>query len=377
MVERDSCYFCTSPFQLFAILALACDRKESADLYIDPQFAEASLFVERIRQTGIFMNVAQIDSKSIYDRYLSASPGLVNHLQIANTYLHVEDIARCILLDGVVYRNIFLSSKAYLPRMVQLSYIRVGRSFNTYYFDDGAGTYEKDRAYRISGADGTIRRVLFGKQAIYTDYDRFVFSPNLYNTLNPGHTFAVRGIRRFWENGQGGETVNRVFGISEQPRIDERVIILDQPKDELFSQEGIAEINGIYRELADAVGRDNVIVKRHPRSSTKDFGDLRYFEGNGVPFELYCLNMDMSKKVIVSFTSTAVATPKILFDQEPIVIVLSKLVKTNTGEKNLFVDYFEAVKKTYNESIRFFIPRDRDEFREFVSSLNNTEYYDE
>ena len=369
MIERDSCYFCTSSFQLFAITALAIERKETADLYIDPQFKDAEIFAARLKGLDIFQNVELIDSKRIYGKYMSAGPGFINHLQIANTYLNVEDIAQTILLEGVSYGNICLSSKADLPRMVQLYCIKAKKSVQTYYFDDGAGSYENDRAYKISTSDRILRSVLFGKSAAKTDYEKFLFSSEIYSELNEGDRTLVKPIVRFWDKQSGKEIINKVFGVKNKPDIKERLIILDQPKDELFASEDLTRINSIYNSLIQKLGYENVVVKKHPRSSDEDFTNIKNFESQGVPFELYCLNMDMDRKIIVTHSSTAAATPKILFDQEPIVIVLSKLIETIAGEKNLFVEFFEAVKKAYRNPERLYIPSNEQELSKIIEII--------
>lgn len=368
MLERDSCYFCTSPFQLFAIFSLAINRQEEADLYIDPQFYEAKSFTKRIETLNIFRNVKIIDSRKIYGKYMNASPGLKNHLQIVNTYFHVQDIAEMILISDVRYTNIFLSSKAYLPRMIQLFYLKKKWNYNLYYFDDGAGTYYKDRAYHIKKPDKLIRRLLFGKKAVDTKYKRFVFSPKIYNELNINHNLSEL-IPKFWENNTGKKLINSVFGVNKELDIKEKVIILDQPKDELFTESDAKKISNIYNMFACKFGYDNVIIKQHPRSVGEIFGKISCFENNGIPFELYCLNMDMNDKIIISYSSTAIATPKVLFDQEPTVIVLTKLITPVTGEKNFFEDYFQAVRKSYDNPKKFYIPNNVDELEKIINLL--------
>ena len=163
--------------------------------------------------------------------------------------------------------------------------------------------------------------------------------------------------------------INVIFGLSSKPYIKEKLIILDQPKKELFNEEDIIRIGNIYNQLAESIGHDEVIVKKHPRSSAEDYQNIRYFESTGIPFELFCLNINMNDKILVSHSSTAVTTPKILFDQEPTVIVLTKLLDPITGEKNLFEDFFQAVRNTYHNKNKFLIPSSIEELNEIVSAL--------
>lgn len=365
MIEKDTCYFCTSPFQLYAIIALSIEREEKADLYIDPQFSDADKFAERIKQMNIFDSIHVIDSQIVYKKYLSAGPGLRNHIQIVNTYFHVKDIAQMILLPEVEYKNMFVSSKAYLPRMVQLYFLKIKRNVNMFYFDDGAGTYCDDRAYKINRLDRFIRRLLFGKKAIETNHKKYVFSPEIYKALNKDTN--VERICRIWADAKGKEIMNRIFGYSGQICIDENVIILDQPRDELFDEEGNKKINNMYKMFVNQFGTDDVVLKKHPRSREESIGDIRCMGNTGIPFEVFCMNMDMNDKIIVTYSSTAAATPKILFDQEPTVFVLSKIIPTIKGEKNLFEPFYRAVQNSYIESKRVCLPESFTELRENIT----------
>jgi len=375
MIERDACYFCTSAFQIISIIGIAISKNEKADLYIDPQFFDAKNIAKRLEKITIFENIIIIDREAIFEKYMSFGPGVLNHLQIANTYFHVNKIAEMILLKDVVYKRIYLSSKAYLPRMVQLYYISKGIDFNVYYFDDGAGSYDDNRAYKISFPDKMLRFLLFGKKSIRIDYERFLFSEKIYRSLNCNYKGKVFTIDRFWENGSNGftrnwkESINELFAVQSDLQIKEKVIILDQPKDEMFNESDIKCLNDIYDRVVKRVGYDNVIVKKHPRSDAKEFKNIKYFESTGIPFELYCLNENMSDKVIISHSSTAVATPKVLFNQEPKVIVLTKLMKLITGEKDLFEKYFKAVKDNYNSPGDFLIPENMEEMNEIIKAL--------
>ena len=68
-------------------------------------------------------------------------------------------------------------------------------------------------------------------------------------------------------------------------------------------------------------------------------------------------------------TSTAVANPKIMFDKEPIVIILGEMNesvhKFTNGEKK----YFEGVKKLYRNKNKFIIPENIDEMKDILQHL--------
>ena len=105
MREIDSCYFCSTSYQLFSTLSLAAERKEIADLYIVPRFSGSIQFAERIKKIGIFRSVEIINADKICGKYIRGGPGIMNHIQIANSYLYVKNIAEIILLPGVKYNK--------------------------------------------------------------------------------------------------------------------------------------------------------------------------------------------------------------------------------------------------------------------------------
>lgn len=370
MREIDSCYFCSTSYQLFSTLSLAAERKEIADLYIVPRFSGSIQFAERIKKIGIFRSVEIINADKICGKYIRGGPGIINHIQIANSYLYVKNIAEIILLPGVKYNNLFCPSKMYFSRMVQLYYIKMKWDFNMYYFEDGIGTYWNSRAYQIKKPDELIRKFLFGKKSIDTGFKRFVFSSDIYRLLNTDNDNEVEEMQKFWADESGKNIMNYIFNTSDKMVINEKLIILDQPKDEILNLTDIKLINNLYRSLIKRVGFNNAIIKQHPRNAEKEIDQVKYFTEAGVPFEIYCMNMNMDEKIIVAYSSTAVATPKLLFNQEPKVIVLTKLFRPKTGEKNLFEDYFLAVKNSYSDPERFCIPENIEELKDIMKNKN-------
>ena len=193
-VKRKNCFFCTSPFQLFSIISIANSYKGKSDLYIDPQFNNAKEYAIKIKEQGIFANVYVIDSEIIYDKFFTYKKGILNRLQKARTYLKVNDIVSMIIVDNVIYNDIFISSKAYIPRLVYLWYIKNKIKAHMHYFDDGVGSYFADNAYTPKKLDSVLRRILFGKESLRMDYDRYLLFPLFYKKLNPEFNYIIREV---------------------------------------------------------------------------------------------------------------------------------------------------------------------------------------
>ncbi len=377
MEVLDTCYFCTSTFQLFAIISLAIERNEKADLYLDPQFKDPEIYAERLKQTNLFNRVHVIDSSSVYEHYFREEKGryykLFRHLDIAKSYLFVNQMAKMIIPFDVIYKNIFVSTKAYMPRMVVLSYIKRKIDFNLFHFDDGVGSYLGDSAYLPNKKDQIIRKYLFGKQANKISYERYLFSPEMFSAVNPDSSVVVHRINPFWNNEKHADLLDQIYAIDVDVCFKEKAVVLDQPLEEL-SAEQRSLLESALDEAANIIGKEYCVIKKHPRSLGVEYNNFKCFPGFGIPFEIYCMKNEMNNKILISYFSTAFLTPKMLLNQEPYVIPLYRIVNDGNRKDDLCEQYLSALKDSYSDRDKVMIPESMDELRfDLQRILNNTQ----
>ena len=84
------------------------------------------------------------------------------------------------------------------------------------------------------------------------------------------------------------------------------------------------------------------------------------------------MNADMSDKIIISYSSTAIITPKILLDQEPYIVILKLLVDGESSYGDWVNDFNVNCKELYRDKNRFFIPRSFEELDETIRVLHNS-----
>ena len=375
MIKRDTCYFCTSTFQLFSILPLAASRKETADLYIDPQFRDAGVIAKRIRKLGLFNKVRVINSEKIYNKYYTHRKGFLNHIEIARSYLYVDSISAMILGENVCYKNIFVSTKAYMPRMVILHFIKHKCRIKVNFFDDGLASYFGDDAYAPQKGDVMIRKLLFGKKAVDLSCDRYLLSPELFKVINPDFKHRIYAIENIWGDPVWTDRLKKIFNVDDIAPIDRRAVILDDPVDELFTPENAQKMNDIFKTVIESFGSEDTIIKKHPRSRTEPMPGCTCYPDYGIPFEMICIGSDLDSKVIISYRGTAAATPKTLLGQEPYVILLYKLVESKLPSTSgaLADRYFESIRSIYSDKSKVMIPKDTDELKTMLQSLNSKE----
>jgi hypothetical protein len=96
-----------------------------------------------------------------------------------------------------------------------------------------------------------------------------------------------------------------------------------------FQDMGMNDDLEIVKIIADLVGRENIIVKLHPRTSRNRFEPLgiRVSSAQELPWEILVMNMDSdSKKLFISVSSGSVISYKMLFNKSFQTIMLFKLL---------------------------------------------------
>lgn len=371
MIQRDTCYFCTSTFQLLPIMTLAFYRDEEADLYIDPQFQNAKIIAERINKTQLFRNVVVLNTKEIHKKYLPAKNELLKHFQMAYSYLKVDEFANDVLLRETIYKYMFISSSAYIPRLIYFHFLKNHMNTELLYFEDGIGSYLGNAVSPSRSFDKWIRRFLFGKEALNFNHEKYLFSPDFFSVMNSKHAVLIKEIPSIMKNERLVHIFNEVFLFKKEYLIKERVVLLDILKSVVFTENNIQQLLLIYNLIFEKLGYDNLVVKNHPRDRDVRIDKAIYYSHTEVPFESICMNTNMNQKVLISYGTTAIGTPKIMFDQEPIIILLYRLVKSKQlkGKSydismNRFV---MKIKQLYTNKTKVMVPNN---LNELISALD-------
>lgn len=370
MEKINCCFFCTSTFQLLPIISLVLSLNLKGDLYIEPVFRDVEAIVDRIKALNIFKHIVIIPHDEIYNKFFkSKHSGLYNHIEIAKTYIYPEKIAQMILVPNTVYDIMFISARAYLVRMVQLHIIKQKYPTEISFFDDGAGSYfnfavGKPRFFW----DSVLRILMFGKKSLNSNCEGYLFNPETFKKISPKSSHKIHKIERIWEKENGKRIFKTLFPMMEDAIFSEKAIIIDTMNADIFSTEEIKDLYSIYKLIGKKLGRKNVVIKKHPRDTSHNNQGFLYYEHSEMPFEFICMNTDISKKIIISYSSTAAATPKMIFNQEPFVIILYKLMQRGKKIKRSN-NFFETIQLSYSEPNRFFIPESIDDLEKSLDII--------
>ena len=130
------------------------------------------------------------------------------------------------------------------------------------------------------------------------------------------------------------------------------------------------EFNKMMAEVVASLAeyKDDVLFCQHPRTHMENIHGFAETDGKQI-WELQILNMhDISKKLFVSIHSTACFTAKMLYDEEPYIIMFYRMGKR---EVTYVTDNFEEIVKrfaaSYSDPSKIMLPENLDEFKECVS----------
>ena len=375
MPKVKNAFFCSTPYQIITSIVLNYLFGEESDIYIVPQFKTAAKCAENLNDLDIFRRVKLVDT-SMIEEHKKAKSKLLMHVGIVRQYFNVDVIARSFLFTDTEYEKIYVSSKAYIPRMAYLYFVKNGFKTELVYYDDGEGSYYNRYRIESSSADKLIRRFVFGKRIQETNQNNqlFLYEPNLYRSLNGNHWKGeIIPIPHVVCEEPIRSLVSKVFDITKSDVISERAIILDILKTGKFSRQDIKRLFEIYGNIQKVFGDEDTIIKKHPRDKSDELTSFKCYERYNIPFECLCSQMNMNEKVLIAVSSTAVVIPKILNGQEPVVILLYKLIE-QTNRNNEYRkkqdSFYQLCKNNYGEKNRFFIPESFEELAQILKSFS-------
>ncbi len=360
MRHITSCFFCSTPYQIIAAVSIVRQNHETADLYV--LFDGPKDYLEGIRKENIFSEVKFVEKINSTSAYR-----LLQRLGNLGKYVKCDRIAEEILVPNTRYNKLYFSNRGIEARCCFFHYVKNNIPIERILFDDGASSYLNDFYVYIRKEDALVRKLLFGEKALEPVSRKMLYSPDLYQmTCKSTKKYKIEKIDGKFDNYETKELCNRIFQFKDSDLIKENCILLDCIKDEILDKEGQKKLQFLYRKIFQEYGAENIIVKPHPRDNAKMEGGAKYYSNYKLPLECLYMNLNCSEKVLISVSSTAVATPKILFDQEPYVILLYRLLDLKKINMDDLDRYYRNCKSLYRHPERFMIPENEEELTEYL-----------
>lgn len=350
-------YVCASPYQVIGATLLQLERREDARIVVINKFGDSERLCGKLKEEGIFSKVIGLDETRIWES--KTHNILKKRISTIKTYLTYKKIVERIVPEIMSIEHLFVSSRGAIARLFCMYAAENIPGAKIHYYDDGMGSYT-NKEVNVKKIDILLRRLLVGKKSVEYTFDRFLYSPQFYSEINRKDP-CIHSMPKFTEQ---KELINRLFDYDESARIEENIIVFDGLLEDDFTEYGKKLYKGTIEKLIQK--SKDVIIKPHPRAPQRYFS-APYYEGSGIPFEVLCANDSYGNKVMITCMSTSVFTPKMIFDQEPVIILLYKIFDKDWKMRDRFVDRLcDSIRKIYRMPQKVIVPTSMEEFEESI-----------
>lgn len=231
------------------------------------------------------------------------------------------------------YDELYLANADPFSQLLFRAVERKNRRIHVHFFEDGLSTYSQLFQKYLNTLENPTAVKLRTRlkngllQVKYLpDYVQsfHVFNPELMQWTPKADIIKIGKIRI--DDSEFREICNKVFAYTESDQYDTEYLFME----ESYSAEGLP-INDVdlINQLADIVGKKNIMVKIHPRNPVNRFLELgiKTNKNTAIPWELILMNQkQISSKKLITIGSASVLNPKLLFGMKVNVYSLYNLV---------------------------------------------------
>lgn len=357
---KKFCFICETLFQILNAITVTKNYDLNADLYINDLVPGTYDLIDRIKKEDVFENVYFINQREMWDKSIGPKS---QYFWAFIGYFCLKKMIKKTLVNVDKYTDVFISTNEILGRFV-ICYFRKYTDVSVHYLDEGTGAYD-NTCYEISSFDLFVRKVLYGRRTWDYEYDIYLNSTELFRLMNPESKVKTIPIGTLKKEYLG--IIKRIFVIGNDDIITDSCIVFDTVHNEGKMVGNTDQYTEMVRLFVEH--NNDVIVKPHPRD-TKEYFDCDYYKGIKIPFECICYFMDSNNKKFLTFNSSAVFMPKLIFDQEPMVIFCYKALNNQVDRG---MDTFELMvnnlKSLYRDENKVMIPESIGEYIDCINKL--------
>ena len=361
------CFFASTKFQIINAVNIVLQDKLDADLYIINEYIydNCSELSQKIKAEKIFNNVKLIET-DIFN--CNTSSTRINTFKL---YLNCGKVVKSFLLREE-YEKIYFCTNSLIERLVRFYFLNAGAPSTKFImYDEGVASYMGIMETAGRFAERVVRYILFGKKSLNTVFNKCLYVPEFYCKFNDSQYGTVAKIEPIDIESSAMSIYNRIFDFKENGCMKEKFIFLDTVHKRALKKDAQVGYEKIIENIFNMT-KDNLIIKSHPSDKSSRIDGVKYFDNSDYPFEIIAANSDINDKILITLSSTASVTPKIIFDKEPVVILLYKMFSDSLLEWNDYYDtFFQKVKESYKSKNRFFIPKTYDEFENIINRFLN------
>lgn len=355
-------FICWRPYQIFNTVNFVKNNLENcatnSDIIIYLDFINANKIAEKIIKEDLFNNVYKISKF-----HGTKKQNLMERIKILFYFIfpcrtlkkysnNTFDISK------KEYHYIIASGWQYVFQII-CGYFKKA---HTYFLEDGTQTYFKNEiGYNSRNTIASKMMKNFFNKGVETINIEKIFVNN-FQFLDIQNTICREQLPYLTSDLL--ELLYKIFDFKQEHNDynNFKIIYLDTP---IYVERNFQKEEELIKELENT---NKLIIRKHPNEKEMKFNCKLY--GSEEMWELLCGEKINNDHILISLFSMAAFSPKLLFDKEPYLIFLYKLLDYNIQQKIMYDNMIERLKKIYQKN-KIFVPIDQNEFFEVLNSIKN------
>lgn len=339
------------------VLAKTVLKGENCDVYYTP---EVNLGIDNLKKTDVFAHCYQIHLvPDLLKRTTEFNKAVV---RIKNA-LDFPKVRKALPSDPMQYSRMFVSGLSLRNYEYYYAVKRANPQVKLSLFEEGAFEYyslglPKSRAKRL------FSHFFFGHYYPEECDSLYVYNPAFVQNI--WGNISVRRIPNYSRDKELVEILNYIYGYAApilRPR-KEKYLILEQA---FGDEHQNAEQRVLINRIAEKLGKENMVIKLHPRSTEEKYRGEYECIKTSIPLELIIANENDTDKAIISVSSSAALNLKLIFDIEPYIVILNRLGRSE-ADLGPADQLYSQIRDSCREK-HFWIPWTMEEFDEILDTI--------
>ncbi len=351
-------FICRTPMQIIIAICIKkqfFNKKDITDLIIMNTFNNYDVISEKIKELKIFNNVYNAEFIKKKSKKLDF---------VFNTNKYFKNI---ILKDNNFYDELYFWNYDFYTASLRAYLYKKNKNIKTFLFEEAYTMYfpykdlnKEQLFFKLI----TLKNKIFHHNLTRDNIDGlFMLEPKLLLYKPKCPVFKIDS--KIIKSKNVKDIILKIFNVNNA--------INKYDKKYIFLEDGREEYNDdlVIDNLIKKVGKENIIVKSHPRRNPDRFikKGLKVLGNDGIPWEALVMAGDFSKKIIITISSSSVISQRLLLGKSSNAFLLFKAfhlpVKEFNGDYVKFWDNLES--SDINSGIH--IPKTFEEFYNIIDKI--------
>lgn len=348
-------FICQTPFQLIIALCIMEQKKnklDQTDFILTNTFNGYIDVANKIRKLNIVDNVFTISTKA--DNKLKKI--LKFHYVFFTKHFLLKKVYNGSLKE---YDEMYFWNYDSFSASLRTYFHKKNHNLKAYIFEEGYNSYfpyDKVVFPTLLMKIIDIKNKILHKNLTRESVNGiFLIEPNLLLETPQYPVFNID--KNILKTKEFKNKIKYIFNAEKAAnKYDRKYIILEEYRPEYNDEE-------IFDKIIEKVGKENVIIKLHPRQPKNRFEKIgvKTLGSDGVPWEAIAFARDFSDKIIISISSSAVTSHRILFGENINAYLLFKALGINIENFNdKYSDFWNKLESKTEKGIH--IPKTIEEF---------------